>query len=86
MEATKERIWEALTEPPGLDMLDDVGDLIPLAEFLEDCRTHSFIDYDGNGNWATATKCDRTYVFPSYVLSGKQVPPNWCTHVIWYNR
>jgi len=66
------------------------GDLMTIEEFVEACQAGGFIDYDGMGDWATATHVvysDITnWIKPSKILSGEQFAPEWATHVLWYNR
>jgi hypothetical protein len=63
-----------------LDPLSDYGDLIPLEEFLLCVKNNCFIPYDGDGYWATKEG----------MLQGSNVwtlePPEWATHVMWFNR
>ena len=74
--------------------LDNIGDHMPIDEFLNCCRTTCFIDYDGFGNLATADKESNVGIKPSmyYVKRGGVIIrtsrklPKWATHIVWYNR
>lgn len=64
------------------------GDLIPLEEFFEAVKSHSFVDYDGMGAWATEKEFldgEENWIYPSDILNGA-IPPKWATHVLWYNK
>lgn len=73
----------------GLTPLNADADLIELKDFIEYVQEGGFIDYDGNGCWATdkyyLNKFD-LHVYPSQIRNGETVPPDWATHVVWYNR
>lgn len=60
------------------------ADLIPLKEFVEAVRTRCFIDYDGNGYYATDKEESDVYAIPSEIFEG-QIDWAW-THVAWYNK
>jgi hypothetical protein len=64
----------------------DLYDLMPLNRFLEDCWSRELIDYDGNGYYATATEVSKIKVVPSDITKAGKTPPEWATHVVWYNR
>jgi len=86
MTATKEEVWEILSAPAGLKRIE-LGDVIPIDEFVHNCECGWFINDDGFGEWATATHYDsRVWVHPSAVKNEKIVPPKWATHVVWYNK
>ena len=63
---------------------NDIGDLMPLKQFLECVEFGGFIDYDGFGHLATIDKESDITISPSKVNSYKF--PKWCTHIVWYNR
>ena len=91
MDAEKQKTWDALSLPGEMVYVDGkYDDLLTLDEFLECVRDGAFIDDDGFGNWATATKKLPGWidggVSPSRVSSGQSVPPAWATHVVWYNK
>lgn len=68
-----------------LEPIPNYGDLMTYPEFLENCQSESFIDYDGFGYYATATGMDDDKkIYPSKAL--KTPPPAWVTHVVWFNR
>lgn len=87
MEDNKEKVWSVLTQPAGLAEIE-YGDILTLADFIECCRSGEFIDDDdGFGKWATSTHVDRNaWIFPSAVKCGREIPPAWATHVVWYNK
>ena len=70
------------------ESIPDHGDVFELQRFIESCRSHVFIDYDGYGNLATEDKCSSVYVSPSnlVVLADRNELPEWATHIVWYNR
>jgi len=65
--------------------LPDHGDLIALADFKEAVDCNAFIDYDGFGEMATETQTSRLHIKPSQVYKGYNFP-DWCTHILWFNR
>ena len=84
---TKEQVWEALREPPGLVDNPNYGDLMTVANFLVGVECGGFIDYDGHGNWSNGTKCLASHtVYPSAVKEGITKVPQWATHIMWFNR
>ncbi len=62
----------------------DYGDLIPIVDFMKAVASRAFIDYDGDGHWATADAVSNHRITPSQAL--KRSAPPWATHVMWYNR
>lgn len=64
--------------------LPDCGDLMTLDEFIEDCKSGCFIDYDGYGYYSDGVYETDIKVYPSNVLDG-EIQYKW-THVNWYNR
>ena len=73
-----------LIKDPVMTELDEDGDLMTLDEFVECCLDGGFIDYDGSGNYATATHESDIDIYPSDVTSGNYRKD--FTHVVWYNR
>lgn len=71
---------------------DNIGDLIPISDFVESCRLALFTDYDGDGVFATATEQSNIVVHPSEIYHYKTDTvfydniPIWATHVMWYNK
>jgi len=81
----------ALAESVSLEMKPvnpDNGDLMTIEEFAENVRDRMLIDYDGHGEWATATHVTNIKIWPSmyqdWPFPPKTEPP--ITHVMWYNR
>ena len=66
--------------------IPDYGDLMTVADWLDEVKHGGFIDYDGTGDWATATKCSNIRVVPSDTKRPGFKVPKWATHVVWYNR
>lgn len=58
------------------------GDLMPLDCWLASRDCEAFIPYDGDGYWATTDGMDRD----SSVWNSNCPPPEWATHVAWFNR
>lgn len=64
--------------------IPDYGLHMTMKEFVKSCLCGSFIDYDGTGYYATATKISDREVRPSDVTR-KCVDMQY-THVMWFNR
>lgn len=66
------------------------GTLYTRAEWLESVKSGGLINYDGFGNFAYAELDHFVYsnleIRPSDFSQLKATPPEWATHVIWYNR
>jgi hypothetical protein len=60
------------------------GHLMTWDEFGEACDAGEFIDYDGHGYLATETQVSDRRIWPSNMKDA--VRPDWCTHVLWFNR
>ena len=81
-----------MADSPDFVPIHNDGDLIPLNEFIDCCKMHAFIDYDGMGNLATEThvekgdESDPKWIYPSQIVKGTVQAPEWVTHVLWYNR
>ena len=70
-----------------INIEDECGDLFTIEEFIEDCKSGGFIDYDGYGNFANLTQYEPSIdVYPSKLLANKIKVPTWATHILWYNR
>ena len=83
MDKEIQKVWDKLN---GFDEVPDWGDMIELEDFQEACINHAFIDYDGDGYYATATGIDRSHLIrPSNIRDGEEAP-KWATHVCWFNR
>lgn len=72
------------TLPTGLVPIE-FGDHMTMARFVLHVESGCFVDSDGFGQLATATGESPEYVLPSHVKDGLK-PPEWATHVVWYNR
>ena len=66
--------------------LDPNDDIMPVADWLEGVKYGGFIDYDGFGNLATATVKTQISISPSDITVLNVKIPDWCTHIVWYNR
>jgi len=64
--------------------LPEYGDHMTIEKFRECVAYGGFIDYDGSGNFATATQMSNFEVSPSAFPSMEV--PKWATHVVWFNR
>lgn len=69
----------------------DIGDLIPVKDWLAMCDDGSFTDYDGHGQLAMQLP-DSTWrmatvrLLPSDITILKLKLPDWATHVLWFNK
>jgi len=75
---------KALAEEPELEPHGEHGDLMTLAEWIEDCESGYFIDYDGYGRIATEDGRTSIEISPSERTYFDF--PAWATHIAWYNR
>ena len=64
--------------------IPNYGDLMTLEDWVSAVKSGGFIDYDGDGCYATEKEISNKYVKPSDVRKGK-VDKSW-THVVWFNR
>ncbi len=69
----------------SVEAIPDYGDLMTLEEFSESCLSGLFTDYDGHGNYATATEMSDKVVYPSDIIYG-HIPMQKWTHVVWFNK
>jgi hypothetical protein len=71
--------------------LPEYGDLISVADWLNQVRVSNFIDYDGNGRLVMKLS-DSVWVigmatlYPSDITLFNLTLPKWATHVLWFNR
>lgn len=73
-----------LIPAPKGEPLPDYGAHMPLAEFISCCESGFFIDYDGVGNYASATEMFPQEVYPSDVQR-KNIDRQF-SHVVWFNK
>lgn len=66
--------------------LPTYGDHMTLDDFVKACKSGSFIDYDGFGNYATKDLMFDKIVYPSDVTKTNFKPKPEFTHVVWFNR
>lgn len=64
--------------------LPDYGDHMTLEMFVNACKSGMFIDYDGNGDYATEDQVSDLIVSPSDITSGEYRTD--FTHIVWYNK
>jgi hypothetical protein len=67
-----------------LEPLPDYGDHMTMEEFLDAVDEGCFIDYDGSGEYATATHTSNKSFRPSTVRNNNE-HEKW-SHVVWFNR
>ena len=73
-----------MTLPPLEPLPDpDYVDLYTVADWIECVRMGLFNDDDGSGCWAIADSMSR---FSVWAAPGPYVPPEWATHVAWFNK
>lgn len=76
------------TEDPNVEL--EGPQLLPYAEFIECVEMGGFTDYDGFGEYATATHFwnNGPKVSPSDVIEDLEGggPDARFTHILWYNR
>ena len=87
---TIDPVWAALQEPGELVSIDGsavLGDLFTIAEFAESIACGGVTDDFGVGNWATGSKyLNSTWVPARFFSDNGVTPPNWATHVLWFNH
>lgn len=66
--------------------IPDYGTLILVEDWLDSCKDGFFIDYDGWGYWATEFQMSNIRVNPSDTENPEFNPPEWATHVMWFNK
>ena len=78
--------WVLENEENILRDLPDYVDHMTMDQFVQACKSNFFIDYDGNGHYATDTQVSNKSVVPSDVTTGMlDGNPRW-THIVWYNK
>lgn len=65
--------------------IDDDGKHMTMDEFVLHVQSSCLMNCDGFGRLATSTKESREDILPSNVKNGCK-PPEWATHVVWFNR
>jgi len=60
------------------------GNHMTLKEFISNVKCGGFIDYDGAGNYATATEESNITILPSDIME-KEYRKDF-THIVWYNK
>lgn len=73
-----------LLQTPEMEPIPSYGDHMTMEHFVNCCQVGGFIDYDGSGQYATATEMSDIIVEPSDIKSG--VYRKDFTHVVWFNR
>jgi hypothetical protein len=80
--------WDESTKskPSSSEPHPKYGDLMTVEDWVACVESGGFIDYDGNGDLATATENFNVPIHPSDITRLKLKIPSWATHVIWFNR
>lgn len=80
--------WETEAQQGNSDLRPhrDLGDIMPLNEWLDCVQSGGFIDYDGHGSLATKSGYSSVDISPSDITVLKVKIPSWVTHIVWYNR
>ena len=75
-----------LIKTPVMKDADDFDKecLEPFDGFVACCKHGGFIDYDGSGEYGTATQKSGISIYPSDIKAGKYRKD--FTHVYWYNK
>jgi hypothetical protein len=76
--------YNAIREPEYCD-LSTYGNHYTLKDFVENCLSGGFIDYDGHGRYATATQETNIGIVPSDVTDNVYIKDKY-THVMWFNK
>ena len=77
---------ESLLTPVEYESIPDYGDKFTKKKWLSCVKSGGFIDYDGEGYYATRTKMSNKLVKPSHVKKGWFRDEKRFTHIIWFNR
>lgn len=68
----------------------DSGDLIDIEEFIGDCVTGCFTDYDGFGYYVYDDEIDdgkNKQIAPSDIVNRtSDYPSDEVTHILWFNK
>lgn len=65
-----------------MDKIPSYGELFTLEEFAQCVKSTLFIPYDGSGYFANETG----YGHDAPVWPWPDKPPDWATHVMWFNK
>ena len=76
---------EVTIKPSELKMFPDYGDTFTIEEFTKHCEAGGFINYDGNGYFATENMESAIPVNCQAFAEGN-VKSFGFTHIRWYNR
>lgn len=63
--------------------IPDYGDLMTVEDFVSNCESGVFIDYDGHGYPCKDGKCYQGFVI---CPSSRRFIPSDATHIVWFNR
>ena len=83
-EALKKKCLKTLIFSTSLKPHSTYGDLMPIEDFIDCVNSGGFIDYDGSGNYATATQESDIAVYPSDIK--KEMYRKDFSHIMWYNK
>jgi hypothetical protein len=73
------------TETPKFQSIPEYGAHMTLREYIDCVTCGGFIDDDGFGELATETQVSEIEIYPSHLNEDVQWP-EWCTHIVWYNK
>lgn len=73
-----------MIKEPVFSELPTFGTVMSLEEFIDDCNSGGFIDYDGYGRYVRDGKQSDIYIHPSDIRY-KRVRKDFDT-IIWFNR
>ena len=84
--STPEATLRALQLPAHIDKIRPsiVGDLMPIAEFIEITEYGALAPWDGSGYWANEELMVIDH--QTNIWQTLKTPPSWATHVMWYNK
>lgn len=83
-ELSKLRTLYNLNVEPEFSEIPDYGDKMSLKDFIENCNSGGFINYDGFGQYATNDKITDIIILPSDVKKGT-IRKDF-DFVVWFNR
>jgi len=69
---------------PEMEPLVDYGDHMTMEAFVACCKDGGFVDSDGSGTYATATKMSNVSIHPSDIVDDNY--DYRYSHVVWFNK
>lgn len=73
-----------LLKEPQFEEIPNYGDVFSMEDFVTNCLSGGFIDYDGSGNYARDGKMSNISVSPSDITSGRYRKD--FDSVVWFNK